>query len=542
MRSVLRALTVLVLTLLLMGSAWSQATPSAKPANAEPSSDAATLVMFNRPVVVFRSSLLGAPPKARVDRARFSINEALNQGGKLVVSVKNNPEGQLLMIDERLAFVVTAGDVDPLRQDDVKATASQAARQLELIIAENREARDLHLLLTALGISAIATFVFGLMVWLVVRLRVWLDKLLVSSVETRVRNLKIGGTQIIEGHQLVPFLQRVLKALRGLVILLLTYEWASFLLSRFPYTRAWGERLNDYLLNVIGVILHSMLEAVPGLGIALAIFMLARVFIGFLGRFFERMVRAGTSISWLSRETMPTTRRLFSIGIWLFAIAMAYPYLPGAETDAFKGLSVLLGVMVSLGASSIVGQGAAGLILTYTSTIRPGEYVRIGEHEGTVVKMGMFTTTIRTGLGEELTLPNSMITGTVTKNYSRSVQGDGYVVDTTVTIGYDTPWRQVEAMLVEAAKRTPGILQSPAPTVFQVALSDYYPEYRLVAQAVPSRPRPRAEVMSMLHANIQDVFNEYGVQIMSPHYMGDPHDAKVVKPEDWFPAPVKRDS
>jgi hypothetical protein len=165
MRSVLRALTVLVLTLLLMGSAWSQATPSAKPANAEPSSDAATLVMFNRPVVVFRSSLLGAPPKARVDRARFSINEALNQGGKLAVSVKNNPEGQLLMIDERLAFVVTAGDVDPLRQDDVKATASQAARQLELIIAENREARDLHMLLTALGISAIAT------------LRLWADGL-----------------------------------------------------------------------------------------------------------------------------------------------------------------------------------------------------------------------------------------------------------------------------------------------------------------------------------------------------------------------------
>ena len=221
---------------------------------------------------------------------------------------------------------------------------------------------------------------------------------------------------------------------------------------------------------------------------------------------------------------------------------MAYPYLPGAETDAFKGLSVLLGLMVSLGASSIVGQGAAGLILTYTGTIRKGEYVRIGEHEGTVVKMGMFTTTIRTGLGEELTLPNSMITGTVTKNYSRSVQGDGYVVDTTVTIGYDTSWRQVEAMLVEAAKRTPGILQSPAPTVFQVALSDYYPEYRLVAQAVPSRPRPRAEVMNMLHANIQDVFNEHGVQIMSPHYMGDPLQAKVVKPEDWFPAPVKRDS
>ena len=196
--------------------------------------------------------------------------------------------------------------------------------------------------------------------------------------------------------------------------------------------------------------------------------------------------------------------------------------------------------MVSLGASSIVGQGAAGLILTYTRTIRPGEYVRIGEHEGTVVDMGMFTTRIQTGLGEELTLPNSMITGTVTKNYSRVVRGRGYVVDTTVTIGYDTPWRQVEAMLIESARRTPGILTSPAPVVFQTALSDYYPEYRLVAQAVPEQPRPRAEVLSLLHANIQDVFNEYGVQIMSPHYLGDPEQAKVVPPEGWYAEPAKR--
>jgi small-conductance mechanosensitive channel len=371
-------------------------------------------------------------------------------------------------------------------------------------------------------------------------LRRWLDRLLVSSVETRVRNLKIGGTQIVEGHQLVPFLQRFLSVLRWLLILLLAYEWLSFVLSAFPYTRSWGERLNDYLLDVIGGILQSILGAIPGLGVALVIFFMARLFIGFLGRLLERLVRAGTPISWLSPQTMPTSRRLFTVGIWLFAVAMAYPYLPGAETDAFKGLSVLVGVMVSLGASSIVGQGAAGLILTYTGTIRVGEYVRIGEHEGTVVKLGMFTATVRTGLGEELTLPNSMITGTVTKNYSRTVQGAGFIVDTTVTIGYDTPWRQVEAMLVEAARRTPGILESPAPAVFQTALSDYYPEYRLVAQAIPSQPRPRAEVLTLLHANIQDVFNEHGVQIMSPHYMGDPQEPKVVKPEDWFPAPVQK--
>jgi small-conductance mechanosensitive channel len=152
--------------------------------------------------------------------------------------------------------------------------------------------------------------------------------------------------------------------------------------------------------------------------------------------------------------------------------------------------------------------------------------------------MGMFTTRVRTGLGEELTLPNSIILGTVTRNYSRSVNGRGFVLDTTVTIGYDAPWRQVHAMLVEAAHRSEGVLADPAPRVFQTALSDFYVEYRLVCQAMQTEPRPRAEVLSALHANIQDVFNEHGVQIMSPHYLGDPAQAKVVPREGWYAAPA----
>jgi small-conductance mechanosensitive channel len=153
--------------------------------------------------------------------------------------------------------------------------------------------------------------------------------------------------------------------------------------------------------------------------------------------------------------------------------------------------------------------------------------------------MGHFTTKVRTGLGEELTLPNALVLGTVVKNYSRAVKGPGYVVDTTVTIGYDTPWRQVEAMLVEAATRTPGVLAAPPPRVFQTGLTDFYPEYRLVCQAIPKDPRPRAEVLAALHANIQDVFNEHGVQIMSPHYLGDPQGAKLVPKERWYAAPAR---
>jgi small-conductance mechanosensitive channel len=150
----------------------------------------------------------------------------------------------------------------------------------------------------------------------------------------------------------------------------------------------------------------------------------------------------------------------------------------------------------------------------------------------------MFTTRLRNGMGLEITLPNALVLGNVTKNYSRAVEGPGFVIDTKVTIGYDTPWRQVEAMLVEAARRTPSVLSEPSPKVFQTALSDFYPEYLLICQAVSNEPVPRAEVMSALHANIQDVFNEYNVQIMSPHYLGDPEKEKLVPKEGWFRAPA----
>jgi small-conductance mechanosensitive channel len=519
---------------------------AAKPAAEKPATDKpvvaeAPLVVFNRTVFVFRSEFFGLPPSARATRAGITLEAILDKGGEQVVTVKDNPEGQFIMIDGTLAFGITPGDVDPLTQETLPQAAARAAQALERVIAETREARSVNALLKAIGFSLLATAIFALLLWGLTRLRRRAQAYVMALAERKASALRVGGTQVLESQHLLTALRRLMTLVLWLLVALLAYEWLSFVLSRFPYTRPWGESLNDYFVSVAGDIFGAVIGAIPGLGVALAIFMIARFSVLFLGRFLERLARGSAPPSWLGTDTMPTTRRLFAIGIWLFTLAMAYPYLPGSDTEAFKGLSVLLGLMVSLGASSVVGQAASGLILTYTRTLHVGEYVRIAEHEGTVTRMGAFTTTIRTGLGEELTIPNSLITGAVTKNYSRSVQGRGYVVDTTVTIGYDTPWRQVEAMLIEASRRTPGILETPTPRVFQTALSDFYPEYRLVAQAVPSQPRPRAEVLSALHANIQDVFNEYGVQIMSPHYLGDPAQAKMVKREDWHLPPARPD-
>ncbi|EKT4538981.1 MULTISPECIES: mechanosensitive ion channel family protein [Pseudomonas] len=532
-----RAAGLMLLIHLLFSPLLHADTPQPGPEIEGVIAEPAPLTVINRTVLVFRATLLGETPTVRAQRAKKVIEDTLQETNDLEVRVDPILHSYLVLLGGRRAFIVTPLDAaaDTITTGEA---AEQAAENLRLVVEETRQARSLRFLLTAVGYSAAATLVFFMLVKAAGYCRRKLLGLLPKLMGKHSERLKVGHTQLFDLQNLYYLIDRSLWLLYWLLVLLFCYQWLGFVLSQFPYTRSWGESLNIHLMALLNYLISGILRAMPGLAVALSIFFIARGISAFSKRVLRRMARPGT-LKWLTAETLQPTMRLTSLAIWLFALVMAYPYLPGSGTDAFKGLSVLLGLMVSLGATSVIGQGAAGLILTYTRTLRVGEFVRVGDYEGTVTEVGMFTTTIRTGLGEVLTLPNSMITGSVTKNYSRIVQGPGYVVDTVVTIGYDTPWRQVEAMLLEAARRTDGVLQTPMPQVFQTALSDFYPEYRLVAQAIPSEPRPRAQLLSLLHANIQDVFNEYGVQIMSPHYLGDPEQPKWVPKEQWHAAPSK---
>ncbi len=500
---------------------------------------ASTLHYFNRPVFTFRGSLSGVSAPDRAQRAAARLREQLDTPGPHRVGQKPESMGVLVQIDGATTFVVTADDVDVLQQETLEASAHRAAQALERVIAESREARDWQALLRALGWSTLASVLALVLAWVLRRGHAALARRLVTLSEWHARKLQWGGVELLQRERAAAVVRKCLNGAYALVLLLLVYEWLSFVLARFPFTRVWGETLNSYLLNLLALIGGAIVGAVPGLFTAVVIFYLARAVTGMLHRFFDRIQQGQHSVAWLDADVAVPTRRITTAVVWLFALAMAYPYLPGAQTEAFKGLSVLVGLMISLGASNLVGQAASGLILTYGRVFRRGEYVRIADQEGTVTEIGMFATRIRTGLGEEVTISNSTILGSTTKNYSRAVQGEGYVLDTTVTIGYDTPWRQVHAMLQEAAARTEGVLASPAPQVFQTALSDWYPVYRLVCQAVPLEPRPRALLLSALHANIQDVFNTYGVQIMSPQYIADPQAPKQVPPDQWYPAPAQ---
>ena len=514
---------------LLAGIAQATSRPASVP------QDDVTLTVYNRPIITFREKLLGLSPTDRASRASFQIDQILDQGGPFKVTLSPFDSAELVMVDGAPVFPFVAPDLGPGQTSQDIATALQKA------LNEARQARSITFMLKAIGYTVAAgivliAFLWGL-VWSGRRLRVRVKAL----ADTHGEKISLGGAPLLGRERLFRILTSALRVSFWALALVAITEWIGFSMSQFPYTRRWGEQMHQSALEIAKLIFGSIAHSLPGLAVALAIFLLARAVLGMLSPLFSQVERGELHLRWVDKDTVRATRGLVKIGVWLFALAMAYPYLPGAQTEAFKGMSVLLGLMVSLGASNMLGQAISGLIVTYNHTMRVGEYVRVGDVEGTVTEVGAFSTRVRTGLGEELTIPNTLIVGSVTRNYSRSVSGPGYILDTALTIGYDAPWRQVHAMMIEAARRTEGILHKPEPRVFQTALNDYYAEYRLVTQAVPTQPRPRAEVLDQLHANLQDVFNENGVQIMSPHYRGDPERAKIVPREEWDP-PLARKS
>ena len=523
---------------LLPAAALAQGTGGNAPAANAAAPTPAAVTLMNRHVVVLRSDFLGNSPADRARRAGQMMREVLAEGGPGRVTTQPQPQGQAILIDGTFVFLLSPADADVVGGQTPQAQLQAAQAALTRAIAETQEGRDRTRLtwaaLHALAATALFALLAGALLWLRRRLVLRATRLLAS----RTADVQLAGMPIFGFARLYELSRTLVRMVAWLLLAVMAYEWLAYVLTRFPLTRPWGEQLGGFVFGVVRRIGGGIVDALPDLCVALVIFALARLVIVAVRPLFVRVEQRQVQLDWLEPELAKPTRRLFEILVWLFAVAMAYPYLPGSQSDAFKGISVLVGLMVTLGGSNLVGQAASGLILMYSRTVRVGEYVRIQEQEGTIMELGAFTTRIRTGLGEEITLPNAVIMGAVTKNYSRTVKGPGYILDTVMTIGYDTPWRQVQAMMVEAARRTEGVLEDPPPRVFQTALQDYYVEYRLVCQAVPTRPRPRAEALASLHANLLDVFNAHGVQIMSPHYMTDPQHAKVVPEQDWWAAPA----
>ena len=510
---------------------------TAPDASASPA--AAELTIANRPIFTLRAPAFGRPPSDRVRSIDAAATGLVQRGGPLEVTTVDTPEGVAVLVDGSLLFRVLNGDVNPETGETAQTVAATAVRNLEVAFAEMREARDARTLLPAVGHAVVATLIAAGVLWLFWYLHRWIATRLRSWVRRRVEQLAptwsrhVVGPTGVERAVMMP-----LKLVAALVVALVLYEWLAYVLAQFPYTRPWGEALFKNLFDAVGEIGRGIAAALPGLFFVALIFYLTRLVAQGVRAFFKAVEEGRIDVGWVDNATARPTAQLINAVVWLFGFVAAYPYIPGSDSEAFKGIGVFVGLMLSIGSSGIVNQAVSGLMLMYTRALRPGEFVQIGETEGTVRSVGFVNTRIETLRHEEISIPNAVIAGTVTRNFSRLAGDGGVRVPTKVTIGYDAPWRQVRAMLLLAAERTQGAARTPEPRVLQTALQDFYVEYTLLVTVMDPAKRPA--VLDELHANIQDVFNENGVQIMSPNYEADPAQPKLVPREDWYKAPAGR--
>ncbi len=303
----------------------------------------------------------------------------------------------------------------------------------------------------------------------------------------------------------------------------------------FPYTRPWGETLREHLFAIVSSTLLAFVHAIPGLLAVGVIFIVTHYLTKLVNIVLTGVENQRVAIPWIDADIAAPTRRILNAVLWIFALLIAYPHLPGSGTEAFKGVSFFVGLMVSLGSSSVFSQAMSGLVLMYSRALKPGDFVRLGTTEGTVTSLGLLSTKIRTRLREEVSIPNSVVLSDTTKNYSRYGGRDGLLLSTTVSIGYRVPWRQVHAMLSRAAAATPGLLTDPPPLVRQMELGTFGVAYEVNARL--EIPEDRVTTLTRLHANIQDEFNRHGVQIMVPAYEGDPEAPAMVPQEKWNAGP-----
>jgi small-conductance mechanosensitive channel len=488
------------------------------------------LVVRNRFITTLRASLLARSPEARAEAIVETLNALAKEGRVSPIESFSLEQGVLFVVADQPALALAHEDLDILAGETLEAKEAEVLANLELALAEMVELHDPRNLASGALKTLTASLIFVLVFWGLQRTKRVIDQKALPALDQRLREsiAKRIGESAKRELRFLKILRALLTALLWIVFLTVSYAWLAFSLEQFPYTRPWGESLGETLLELFWWLTDGAVRAIPGLFVVLLILFLARMVSRLVRGLFEAVEAGRIILPGLHPETAQPTRRIVNSLVWLVALVVAYPYFPGSSSAAFKGLSVFVGLVISLGSTGIVNQAMSGLMLMYARALRPGDFVRVGEVEGTVSDLGMLSTKVRSLLNEEVTVPNAVVISRETVNYSR-FEDEGVAITTSVTIGYDTPWRTVHALLEAAAEKTPGLRHESKPRVLQTALSDHYPEYRLIA--VIDRPKERGPVLSALHQNIQDLFHQNGIQIMSPHYVSDPEKPVIASTE-----------
>lgn len=395
--------------------------------------------------------------------------------------------------------------------------AEQFVKSFERKILKYKEERSLFEVLKQAGISIGVLLILLILIRSNNRLfRKLINKKLLLFTDKVLPRLKIKDYEILEPKILKRIVLFGSRATQYFINIVLFYIALPIIFSIFPDTKNISTQLIDLVLNPLKTIFYSFIAFIPNMITIAIIVVIVHYSVRFLQYILDGIKEEKIKIHGFFPDWASTTFNLIRIFAWLFAFIVIFPYLPGSSSDAFQGVTVFIGLIVSLGSTSIIGNLIAGVVITYMRPFLIGDMIKVGDKLGSVVQKTTFAIKISTAKKELITIPNSTILTSEIINLSASKTKSGIILYSTVTIGYDVPWRQVHELLIEAAKKTGNTMEQPEPFVLQTSLDDFYISYQI--NVYTDKPVLQAKIYSELHQNIQDEFNNAGVEIMSPHY------------------------
>lgn len=531
------AAVILTLSAALVCSPGARAQQAAA-ANAEAGTNTAPLVIDGEKLFSLRGAS-AYPAARRVAEIQSRI--------VYVARDKSFDINDLKIVEEETYSSINAGDVRVMAVLDEDAEMEGLRRALVAqvyrdaianAITRYRQGRSTSYLLEKSLYAAGATLVLILLLWAARHLFRWLDGWAERHIRKGVDVLADKSHQLVRAGAVWTFIAGLLRLLCNAVYLILAYVYLNTVLGLFPWTRPVSLVLFRLILDPLKSLWQGFVAALPDLAFLVVLWFVVRYLLQIMRAFFTGVGQGRIRLQNFDADWAEPTFKILRVVMIAFALVIAYPYIPGSSSDAFKGVSVFVGVLLSLGSSSLIANVIAGLSMTYRGAFKVGEIIKVGEVVGKVEDVKLMITRVRTPKNELIVLPNSNILGTEVVNYSQLARQEGVVLHSTVGIGYDTPWRQVEAILLDAAARTDGLKSNPPPFVLQTSLGDFAVNYQINAYCSDAGRMPA--LYSALHANIQDVFNEHGVQIMSPAYEADPAAPKIVPPDQWYAAPARK--
>ncbi len=480
------------------------------------------------------------PAEKRAQTIGRRIEEAAGDAGLASAGLKVDTieTGSVILAGKTALMVVTDADAQ-LEQTTRENLAALHLARIRQAIDEYRLTRSTDYLIKAALHAAGATVLLAAGIAVLLLLNRWLDRAVSRVLKRRVHDVDIQSFEVVRSDTIWKALHGVILAIGIITIVVSIYAYLQYVLALFPWTRSVSNDLLNLSTRAARRLGKSTAEIIPDVLILIIIYFLTRFTLSRVRKFFAAVEQKRVVFTQFEPDWAMPTYKLLRVLILAFAVVVAYPYIPGSQTAAFKGISIFIGLMLSLGSSTSISNLIAGYLMTYRRVFKVGDRVKVGDVVGEVVAVRLQVTHLRTNKNEEVTIPNSQILNSDVTNYSSLAGTKGLILHTTVGIGYEVPWRQVEAMMLTAAGRTAGVLSDPSPFILLTKLGDFSVSYELNVYVRDTEMIGKR--YAELHRHIIDVFNEYQVQIMTPAYEGDPDQPKVVPPERWYSAPASAD-